>query len=80
MEETMSNPGSDLSPEDELLTALDYKTVDSGDEDLLEERQWHFDIVIPIISSSLVSLVCNIQFHLQEAYRLIIFSYFLMSL
>ena len=39
MEETMSNPESDLSSEDELLTTLDYKTINSGDEDLPEERQ-----------------------------------------
>ena len=36
--ETMSNSGSDLSSEDELLTAFDYVTIDSGDKDLPRER------------------------------------------
>ena len=37
--ETMSDSGSDLSSEDELLTAFDYVTIDSGNEDLPRERQ-----------------------------------------
>jgi hypothetical protein len=39
--EIMSNSGSDLSSEDELLTAFDYITIDSDDEDLSRECQWH---------------------------------------
>ena len=35
----MSDSGSDLSSEDELLTAFDYVTTDSGNEDLPRERQ-----------------------------------------
>ena len=38
MEETMSNPGSDVLS-DELLTALDYIIIDSSDGDLPGERQ-----------------------------------------
>ncbi|CAF2859834.1 unnamed protein product [Rotaria sp. Silwood2] len=50
IEETMSNSGSNLSSEDELLTAFDYVTIDSGDEDLPRERPWHcgkFNPTIP---------------------------------
>ena len=48
--ETMSNSGSDLSSEDELLTAFDYVTIDSGDKDLPRERQWHCGTFSPTIS------------------------------
>ena len=48
--ETMSNSGSDLSSEDELLTAFDYVTIDSGDRDLPRERQWHCGTFSPTIS------------------------------
>ena len=48
--ETMSNSGSDLSSEDELLTAFDYVTIDSGNEDLPRERQWHYGTFSPTIS------------------------------
>ena len=48
--ETMSNSGSDLSSEDELLTAFDYLTIDSGKEDLPSERQWHCGTFSPTIS------------------------------
>ena len=39
IDETMSNSGSDLSSERELLRAFDYITIGSGDEDLSRERQ-----------------------------------------
>ena len=46
----MSNSGSDLSSEDELLTAFDYVTIDSGNEDLPRGRQWHCGTFSPTIS------------------------------
>jgi hypothetical protein len=48
--ETTSDSESDLSSEDELLTAFDYVTIDSDDEDLPEERQWHYGTFTPTIS------------------------------
>ena len=49
IEETMINSGSDLSSEDELLTAFDYVTIESGD-DLPRERPWHCGKFNPTIS------------------------------
>ena len=48
--ETMNNSESDLSSEDELLTAFDYVTIDSGDKGLPRERQWHCGTFSPTIS------------------------------
>ena len=50
MEEAVSNSELDLFSEDELLSALNDITIDSGDEDLLEGYQWHSGIFSPIIS------------------------------
>ena len=55
----MSNPGSDLSSEDELLTTLDYITIVTDDEDLSEEHQWHSRIFTPIISQLISE--CSLQ-------------------
>jgi hypothetical protein len=46
----MSNSESDLSSEDKLLTVFDYITIDSDDEDLPRERQWHCGTFTPTIS------------------------------
>jgi hypothetical protein len=37
---TMNNSQSDLSSEDELLTALSSISIDSSDEELSAERHW----------------------------------------
>ena len=50
MGETMSSPGSDPLSAYELLTALDYIIIDSGDGDLPGERQEYSEIFTPIIS------------------------------
>jgi hypothetical protein len=47
---TMSNSESDLSSEDELLTAFDCISIDSDNEDLPGERQWHRGTFTPTIS------------------------------
>ena len=50
IQKTMVNSRSDLSSEDELLTAFDYVTIDSDDEDLPGERQWHYGAFTRTIS------------------------------
>ena len=78
--ETMSNSGSDLSSEDELLTAFDYVTIDSGNEDLPREDNGTVEHSVQLYRNSLVNLVYKIRFHWSQEYRLIIFNCFLMRL
>ena len=80
MEETMSNPGYDLSSENKLLTVLDYITIDSGDEALSGELQWVSGIFTPIVSQFIGEPSLRNTIPLQEENRLIISNYFLMRL